>query len=279
MHMTAHDAPNGMVNVLADAGAAAGEMSGQEMEYCAEVDGQLAWVRVDGAATAELEVLDAPNLLRVQYQLTAADEDGLPTAREEALLAQLREELAEWVSALGGRHVGEACCAGHCTWFFYVPCGWLEAANLVHRIGLRRNVVLGVEMMPDATHRCYHEGLLPSWEELRRMQTARQLAELAQQGDDGEQPRPVVHELRFDNRVQALACAEWARRSGLVVDGLLPPADGQPHYRLLVHRHMALEPVALDEDIRRVAEAAQRLGGDYIGWRAEVCQPMKHADG
>jgi len=244
---------------------------GEWVTYYADIDGVLTEMRVDMRAGNELRELGAPNLLRVQYELRAPDGDGLPSGEDEAVIDRLRHELRDWVGALGGRLAGEASGGGQHSWFFYVPCGWLEAANLIHRIGLRNNVALGVEMAADATCRFYHEQLLPSAEELRRAQIATHLTELADMGDVADVPRPVSHEARFDNRVQALAAADWARRQGFVVDGLLPPAGARQDYSLTFHRQMPLHAARLEQDVALVADMTARLGGRYAGWRTQPC--------
>ncbi len=234
-----------------------------------QIDDAIVALSADAAAAAELEEMQAPNLLRVQYILSSHDDDGFPHEREAAVLDELRRELQDWIGALGGRMVGETTGAGQHSWFFYVPCGWLEVANLIHRIGLRVNVALGAEMLPDATHRIYHEHLLPTEEELRRTRIAERLAELAARGDDARQPRPVTHVVRFDNRVQAFSCADWARRNGYVVESLLPPSAAQEGYHLSFHRLMTPQAAALDADIAAITETVRRLGGDYLDWRTE----------
>ena len=239
-----------------------------------QVDDSIVCITTDMGAAADLEELQAHNLLRVQYVLSAPDADGLPQGEEEALLARLRQELNGWINVLGGRLVAEVSGGGQHSWFSYVPCGWLEAANLVHRIGLRQHVTLGAEMQADASHRIYHDHLMPTPEELRRTQLAERLTEMAAQGDDAGCPRPVVHEVRFDNRVQALACADWARHHGFSVEGPLPPRDGQAGYRLFLKRVMQPEAAALDADMAAITEAVQRLGGDYMDWQVELRLPQ-----
>ena len=240
--------------------------------YFARIGDHLAVIRVDLRAGMELPELDAPNLLHVQYLLQQPDADGLPGDRDARTIDTLRAELLEWFAALGGRLVGEISAAAQHGWFIYVPCGWLEAANLVHRIGLRCNATLGARMLADATHNVYHEVLLPEPDELRRTHNAEKLAALQAMGDDATQPRPILHEIRFDNRVQALACAQWGRSHGFAVDSLLPPARQGDTYHLTLRRLMPLDIHLLDEDTRQLDELARRLGGDYVDWRAELRQ-------
>ncbi len=242
-------------------------------EYFTEIDGHVAIVRVELTAARDLEQLDAPNLLRVQYRLERPDADGLPGEEDTRIIAGLTAELADWIGAAGGRFVGEVSAAGQHSWLFYMPCGWMEAANLVHRIGLRKGVTLGAEMKPDARHSAYFEELLPTAEELRKTRLAQRLSEMAAQGDDAMQVRPVEHVVAFDNRTQALSCASWARQKGFVVTAMNPPARMGERFELRFHRMMALEPARLEEDIAQVEETVARLGGTYLGWRAEVCVP------
>jgi hypothetical protein len=242
-------------------------------EYCTAIDGHVALVRVELTAAQDLQRLDAPNLLRVQYLLQKPDGDGLPGEVDARIIHELTAELQDWIGAAGGRFVGEVSAAGQHSWLFYMPCGWVEAANLVHRIGLRKGVALGAEMTPDARHAAYFEELLPSAEELRKTRLARRLAELAARGDDAAQARPVEHTVTFDNRTQALSFAGWARQRGFVVTAMNPPARMGERFELKFHRVMALEPARLEEDIAQVEETAARLGGAYLGWRAEVCLP------
>lgn len=238
--------------------------------YFADIDGRVASIGVDMSAARELADLDAPNLLKVQYVLRQADEDGLPTLGEEEIIADLRDELINWIGALNGRCVGEVSGNGLHSWFFYVPCGWNEVATLLHRIALRKQVALGAEMMADAMHRVYHEALLPTAEELRRTRNIEQLADMAALGDDASRERPVEHTVLMDNSVQAHAFAEWARRNGFMVSSLLPPPNGEGLHQIIFRRNMPLHAELLDSDTHLIAEEAQRLGGIYDGWRAEV---------
>ena len=239
-----------------------------EWETCfVEVAGKPAILRCDLAAGRELAQIDAPNLLQVQLELEAPGADGLPGAADQARVRELGQELHDWLAALGGRFVAELSGNGLHSWFYYVPCGWLEAANLVHRIGLRRGVALGVEMKPDARHRVY-ESLLPTEDELRRTRNMQALSTLMERGDDLRQPRPVEHSVRFDNRTQALALAEWARRQGYVVVGMQTLNDGA--VVLQFQRVMAPEMARLDADTAEIMAAARQLGGEYQGWETEV---------
>ena len=115
--------------------------------------------------------------------------------------------------------------------------------------------------------------MLPTAEELRKTRLAQRLSELAAQGDDARQVRPVEHVVAFDNRTQALSCASWARQQGFVVTAMNPPARMGERFELRFHRMMALEPARLEEDIAQVEETVARLGGSYLGWRTEVCVP------
>ncbi len=242
-------------------------------DYYTEIDGYVAIVRVELTAARDLERLDAPNLLRVQYALGAADGDGLPGEADERVIGELGGELQDWIGAAGGRFVGEISAAGQHSWLFYMPCGWVEAANLVHRIGLRKGVALGAEMKADARHAVYFEELLPTAEELRKTRLARRLAEMAAMGDDAAQTRPVEHTVAFDNRTQALSFAGWARQRGFVVTAMNPPGRMGERIELKFHRVMALDPARLEADIAQVEEHATHLGGSYLGWRAEACLP------
>ena len=239
-----------------------------EWETCyVEIDGKPAILRCDLTAGRELAQIDAPNLLQVQLALEAPDADGLPGAADQARVREVGQELCDWLNAAGGRFVAEVTGNGLHSWFFYVPCGWLEAAILVHRIGLRRGVALGMEMKPDARHKVY-ESLLPTEDEIRRTRNMRALVALMERGDDLRQPRPVEHAVRFDNRTQAVAFADWARREGYVVLGMQSLDDGA--VVLQFQRVMAPEMARLDADTAEIMSAARQLGGEYQGWETEV---------
>ncbi len=239
-----------------------------EWETCfVEIAGKPAILRCDTAAGRELAQIDAPNLLQVQLELEGPDADGLPGPQDRERVRDLGRELREWLAAVGGRLVAELTGNGLHSWFFYVPCGWLEGANLVHRIGLRRGVSLGVEMRPDARHKVY-EALLPTENETRRTRNLQALSALMERGDDLRQPRPVEHAVRFDNRTQAVAFADWARRQGYVVVGMQTLDGGA--VVLQFQRVMAPEMARLDADTAGIMAAARQLGGVYQGWQTEV---------
>ncbi len=257
-------------------------MNAQWQSCCTFLDGHPAVLTVDMGAGADLSGLDAPNLLRVQYVLRHPDEDGLPGAEDERRIEALRAELVEWIRAAGGRFVGEVSAAGQHAWFFYMACGWREAAQLVHRVGLRLGVALGAEMLPDARHRTYFE-LLPTEEEWRVHDNAQRLCALLDAGDDLRQPRDVAHYALFDNHSQAQTMGEWARRHGFTVRAprmliageeraMAEPAGTSGRWLLELSRHMRPEPRAIDADTARLMQAAARMGGVYCGWHAPVAR-------
>ena len=254
---------------------------------CTCVEGRPAILSVDMGAGRDLVGLDVPNLLRVQYVLRQPDEDGLPDEEDERRIDELRAELTEWIGAAGGRYAGEISGGGQHSWFFYMACGWRAAAQLVHRIGLRLGVSLGAEMMPDARHRVYFEELLPTEEEWCLHETVRQLCALMNAGDDLAQPREVTHYTLFENRSQALAMVEWARREGFTVrllhlDGIgttteVRAVDTAGRWLVEVVRHMAPAPKAMDDDARCVMRKAAHMGGIYCGWHAQAVRQAEPA--
>ena len=261
-----------------------------QWESCyTSIDGHVALITVDMGAGHDLRRLDVPNLLRVQYVLKQPDEHGFPGERDEQHIDRLRTELGEWIRAAGGRPVGEITAAGQHSWLFYMPCGWREATQLVHRIGLRLGLELGAEMMPDACHRVYFEQLLPSDEEWRMNDNAHLLCALVEAGDDLQQPRTVTHYALFEDRTQALSMARWARHEGYAVRAVHMSLAGRADvtrpapaehgavrnlcdidggWLVEFSRHMSPQPKAIDADTGRIMQATARMGGMYCGWQA-----------
>ncbi len=245
---------------------------------CTCSDGEAAIIGVDLSAVRELPGLGVPNLLRVQYVLREPDEDGLPGEEDERRIETVRAELSEWIRAAGGRFVGEVSAAGQHSWLFYMACGPQEAVELVHRIGLRLGVTLGAEMLPDARHEVFFEELMPTAEEWRVHENALRLCGLLEAGDDLSRPREVMHLAMFENRGQALAFMDWARRKGFATRILRwqggdaaaeTPLIDRP-WLVEFSREMCPQPAAIDEETRAITQAAAHLGGEYRGWRAAI---------
>ncbi len=238
-----------------------------------EIDGIAACIVYNETAARELPQLDLPNLLRVQV----AFEPGpgiLPDGEEEERLSALEQELESWIGAIGGRYVAQVTIRGLRTMFFHVACGREEAENLVRRIAIRRDIEIGLRMEADPRYRTYYELLLPTAEERRRMETMARIADLVARGDDLEKARPVSHEASFANRHQAIAFANWARKNGFMVDGILSPGAGRESFVLQFHRTMAPQPQALEADVEAIAHMAGQLGGAYEGWSAPARVPV-----
>ncbi len=242
------------------------------VEYETHIDGAPVRIVVDTGAGAELAQLDLPNLLQVQLR----EADCAPRDAGECL-QRLQEELQEWFTALGGRIVARAQGAGLANWFIYLSCGWLEAANLVHRIGLRCGLVLGAHMRPDPRHRLYHEWLLPSRAELLRAHNARQCARLlARLGEDAARRQVALrHAVAFANHTQALAFARWARQNGFRVDGVRPPAENENEHVLQFSASAPLRPAVIDALTHGIDARARCLGGSYLGWQAAATPPRE----
>ena len=237
------------------------------------IDDMPARIHVDMSAASELEQLDLPNLVKVQAE-AEGDHDGLPHARDEERIERLEHELVEWFGAIGGRLVARV--EGNClaTWFIYVSCGWLEAANLVHRIGLRQSVALGLHMQPDARNDVYFRQLLPSRAEWAHARNSRLIARLRARGDDTGQPRPVRHVAVFSNHFQALSFARWVRNAGHLVERILPPRQEEAEgYVVQFRQTLPLRAELLDEATLRIEEEAGKLGGEYLGWQAQGSLP------
>jgi len=124
-------------------------MKAQWEAFEADIEGTPAWILFNATAAHELPNLDLPNLLRVQFDYEG-DEDGAPLPAEEDRMQELETELEDWISAIGGRFVGQVTADGSRTLFFYVSCGREEAENLLRRIAVRRNMDLGMPQ-PTAT--------------------------------------------------------------------------------------------------------------------------------
>ncbi len=235
----------------------------------ADIEGTPAWILFNATAARELPNLDLPNLLRVQLDYEQ-DEDGSPLPAEEDRMQELETELEDWISAIGGRFVGQVTADGCRTLFFYVSCGREEAENLLRRIAVRRNMDLGMRMEADPQNRVYFELLLPTAEERRRMRDLAAISELAANGDRLEEPRPIEHAARFANRHQAIAFANWARKNGFVVDGILSPAPEREHFVLQFHKIAVPLPEIIDADTAAISAMAGQLGGSYEGWQTEL---------
>ncbi len=235
----------------------------------ADIEGTSAWILFNATAAHELPNLDLPNLLRVQFEYVQG-EDGSPLPAEEDRMQDLETELEDWISAIGGRFVGQVTAEGFRTLFFYVSCGHEEAENLLRRMAVRRDMELGMRMEADPQNRVYHELLLPTPDERRRMRDLAAISELAANGDRLEEPRPIEHAARFANRHQAIAFANWARKNGFVVDGILSPAPEREHFVLQFHRLTAPLPENIDADTSAITHMADQLGGTYEGWQTEL---------
>jgi len=235
----------------------------------ADINGISAWILFNATAAHELPNLDLPNLLRVQFDYER-DRDGSPLPAEEDRMQELETELEDWISAIGGRYVGQVTADGSRTLFFYVSCGREEAENLLRRIAVRRDMDIGMRMEADPQNRVYFELLLPTTDERRRMRDMAAISELAANGDRLEEPRPIEHAARFANRHQAIAFANWARKNGFVVDGILSPAPEREHFVLQFHRLAAPLPEVIDADTAAISDMAGQLGGTYEGWQTEL---------
>jgi len=242
-------------------------MSAHWEAFETEIDGTPVWIVFNETAARELPRLDLPNLLRVQAGFETTPE-GLPRPECEERLQELESELENWIEAIGGRYVAQVTEPGWRTMFFYVSCGQEEAENLVRRIALRRDMELGFRMQPDAANKVYYQMLLPTADERRRMRDLAAISELAAMGDDLSRPRKLEHLAHFTNRNQAIAFANWARKNGLAVDGILSPGGERPHFTLQFSQIMAPLPENLDSATAAIHHMAGQLGGIYEGWQA-----------
>jgi len=109
-----------------------------------------------------------------------------------------------------------------------------------------------------------------AWRPTRRTASTAAISELAANGDRLEEPRPIEHTARFANRHQAIAFANWARKNGFVVDGILSPAPEREHFVLQFHRLAAPLPEIIDADTAAISAMAGQLGGTYEGWQTEL---------
>jgi hypothetical protein len=235
--------------------------------YHAVMDDAPVFVTVDlNACEAEPDP-ERPIVFQVQVPLLHPLPNGLRSKEEFEAIGRLEDRLSALMTrAANGRFVGSLCGSGAMIFVFYVSEDLAEPLDL--RAGWEP-YALGVNTRPDPEWGFLRDVLAPSdWQRVL-IAHLRLKHHMAQQGDDGERPRPVDHTAVFPNAETREAAATILRERGFEVG---EPEASEDGFVLRLRRTDAIDGAFSDEVIWPVYEVVTDRGGRYVGWGAPTAQ-------
>lgn len=219
-------------------------------------------IAVDLSFGSRAPVVSMPCACTVAVVLLEPDDAGMTTGAEYRALQSIEEALAEALEPAGIVEVGRVTGGGMRTFHYYGPAG-CELAEPVAAVMRAHPAYRYRAVAADDPHWAIYSGYLyPDDAQLAFATDMKALQALLDAGDDFEQPRPIEHTIRFDDRAKSAVFARAMANQGYAV-------DAAPD-RVRCSKTDTLDPFKITEMRTCLTTLAEEFGGWYDGWAAPV---------
>lgn len=228
---------------------------------------------VDGAPAAFVVDLEQeprathPTRVTVSMLMLEPEADGLRSEGEmedlDALQTKMTERLAR---AAGAICVGFYDLRGVATFVFYVK-KKLTAAEATAIVADTHPYESEVQVDDDPEWRFYIDALFPDAYALQGIWNRLIVDELAEHGDQLDEPRDVDHVATFPSNAAAKKAEKKLLAAHFTIDGLAD-ADEEGRFELAFHRAETLEEGKPDRFSAEILDVILPLDGEYDGWGA-----------
>ena len=243
--------------------------------YMSEVEGAPATVVVnEGIAPVLQAFLPAQEVVLV---LTFAQTrpDGFPVSAELETFYVLDDALFAFLADSDAEYLGRVLSAGTARMHLLVPVG-ADVAPLgkaLEDICARHGFACMMTITQGDPLDSYQRVLQPTVAERARLADEDVLRALAEQGDDAQAMREVMHWAYFPTLPKASAFAAWIKQAGYRLEERLTHAGEElPHMVRFAHQGTMIPDYILTHT-GRLATQAEKLGGVYDGWETQVIRP------
>ncbi len=243
--------------------------------YYTEVDGQYSSVQVDLTRRATAPDPDLGVCSVVRIALATMREDGLAGEDEGPRLTLIEEALEDSMTRFAAAvYVGCTTGGGTREFYFYGPMEGLVEAALLEVQETFSDYTFAGGAQADEDWAQFLETLCPSMDDERGLAIKRQLARMAESGDDPTRVRPISHWLSFpDEELRMFFLASLPPRE-FETETLETKEDGLMRWWVRVEHKLDLDFMKLHEMMLRLTALAAEQQGVYDNWE---CGMMKKA--
>ncbi len=246
-------------------------MSDQWMTYVTRIEETPVIVFLDAQFADAAPIADKPALLRLLVGLRDADDNGFPSAPEQAVLDQLEERLMSVVADnLGGVYVGRLTYQGIRQFFAYAATGdtFHDLATLV--MEPFSDYKWKAEAEQDADWQLYREQLLPTKYDEQSIKNQQVVMALVEAGDRIEQPRDVRHWAYFPTDEARQQYIERVTAGGMTLVDQNNEGNAPNTFGVCTSMNHAVGGMFIDDLTGGLLDIAEEAGGEYDGWESPV---------
>ncbi|MDH5178160.1 MAG: DUF695 domain-containing protein [Gammaproteobacteria bacterium] len=213
---------------------------------------------------------DQRNLsFRVRVQIKDPTPAGLPTNEEFPHLSALDESLEEAMVSLGGIYVGRVTVAGYRYFYYYLDDKEEQAVSLVDEKADLSGYELEYLSETDQAKAVYWNELYPTEDDWQVVKDLMVLDSLADNGDNSDISREVMHWAYFANEEQALAYKAWVDAQGYRLVNLGKTEEDDRFVVQFSHTGtMHLGDITFHTISAN--RMARELDGEYDGWETSI---------
>jgi uncharacterized protein (TIGR01619 family) len=244
-------------------------MSDHWQAYFTYIEEDPASIIFDHGIADELDTYVGDILLMLILDIREPDEKGFPGDEELDHLNKIDFELFSTAMTADASYVGRVLGRGQARYYFYLPSDSAEAVRLLREVMERNDLFPREKMESDPEKKAYRDFLYPNELEWQVIKNEYVLEELAEHGDDFEQPRRIDHWCFFPSSESRKRYRDWLIDEGFEIvseESLEGTGDPDFPHEIQFHHHCAPSPPHIHEVTVKLCKQARDLNGSYDGW-------------
>lgn len=234
--------------------------------YALLVDSEPASICLDLGLARNAPIESQPYLAYVRVEMRRPRPDGLSSNEEFDDLTAVEDSLSRiFAGSRCTTYAGRNTSSGKRDFYFYTNDPAVFAASVKTAMAGQSDYRFEVGDRLDRSWDIYFNFLYPSPDDLQRILNRRVVDNLAANGDNPSEPRPVDHFAYFPDAVAAIRLRDDLHKQGFSVEE--PRIDDGT---VAVSFKSTDRPENIDDVVIPIARRIQELGGEYDGWGCEV---------